>query len=75
MSSYIESPFVIEQRRLQGIVNQCQEDLKQAINQVENQIQHMKEMALKQRQEDDKYYSDQQETVKGLLKKNNFKII
>ena len=69
MSSYIESPFVIEQRRLQGIVNQCQEDLKQAINQVENQIQHMKEMALKQRQKDDKYYSDQQETVKGLLKK------
>ena len=69
MSSYIESPFVIEQRRLQGIVNQCQDDLKRAVNQVENQIQHMKEMAIKQKKTDDKYYSDQQETVMGLLKK------
>lgn len=41
MSSYIETPFIIEQRRLQGIVNSCRNDLKNAVNSLQEQREAM----------------------------------
>ena len=43
MSSYVASPFEIERRRLQGIVNQCRMDLEQAVKEVQDQVDKIAE--------------------------------
>ncbi len=46
MSSYIETPFTIEQNRLQGIVNSCRDDLKNAINSLQEQRDTMHQIGI-----------------------------
>lgn len=46
MSSYIETPFIIEQNRLQGIVNSCRDDLKKAINSLQEQREVMRQIGI-----------------------------
>ena len=67
MSSYIESPFTIEQRRLQGIVNQCNQDLEDAVRQVEDQMDHMLQMEQQQKKKDQQYMNEQESVLSKLL--------
>lgn len=56
MSSYVTSPFVLEQRRLQGILNQCQDDLYNALQEVEKQQEIMKQKEEEQYIKDAQYF-------------------
>lgn len=46
MSSYIETPFTIEQNRLQGIVNSCRDDLNKAIDSLQEQRDVMRQIGI-----------------------------
>lgn len=56
MSSYMTSPFVLEERRLQGIADQCCRDLERALKEVEEQERRMEKLAERQEEEDRDYY-------------------
>ena len=43
MSSYVASPFELETRRLKGIVQECQNELNRAIQEVQAQADRMAE--------------------------------
>lgn len=55
MSSYMTSPFVLEERRLQGIVQQCTADLNNALIAVEMQLQLMETHEQEQKEKDENY--------------------
>lgn len=59
MSSYITSPFVLEERRLQGIVSKCSEEFECALQKVIEQQNLIKEREEKQRQRDQAYFEAQ----------------
>ena len=48
MSSYVTSPFVLEERRLQGIADQCRRDFYLALDQVKGQEEKIRELAERQ---------------------------
>lgn len=56
MSSYVTSPFVLEERRLQGIVNQCCADLNSALQKVQEQQRLMQQKEAEQREKDNSYF-------------------
>ncbi len=55
MSSYVTSPFVLEERRLQGIVQQCSMDLNNALIDVEMQLQSMAAHEQERKEKDENY--------------------
>lgn len=59
MSSYVTSPFVVEERRLQGIVNKCSEDLNIALQNIIEQQNLMKEKEEEQKRIDRLYFVSQ----------------
>ncbi|MBR4027691.1 MAG: hypothetical protein IKJ01_09130 [Lachnospiraceae bacterium] len=56
MSSYITSPFVLEERRLQGIVNQCTQDFNIALQNVRQQQDFINQKAKMQNRKDQQYF-------------------
>lgn len=62
MSSYVTSPFVLEERRLQGIVNRCSEELDLALQKVIEQQNSMKQREEEQKQKDRAYFEAQSGT-------------
>lgn len=54
MSSYVASPFEIESRRLQGIINVCNQNLNQAIHDLQNYQKSLTEKHLEQQRQDRK---------------------
>ena len=61
MSSYVTSPFVLEERRLQGIVNKCNEELQCALRAVERQQEEILRKQKEQEEQDAAYHRGQQE--------------
>lgn len=61
MSSYITSPFTLEERRLRGIVSQCAEDLALALQRVADQQALMRQRAEEEKKRDRMYFSAQQD--------------
>ena len=55
MSSYVTSPFVLEERRLQGIADQCRRDFYLALGQVKGQEEKIRELAERQEESDRNY--------------------
>lgn len=58
MSSYVTSPFVLEDRRLQGIVQQCTSDLNLAIKNIIDQQKLYEEQRKAQEEKDAQYFSE-----------------
>lgn len=67
MSSYINSAFALEERRLQGIVNQCSQELGKAMQELESQMEHMERQEREQQQRDDAYEGNQEAALQQLL--------
>lgn len=59
MSSYITSPYMLEQRRLQGIVDQCSRNLNLAMQDVRRQQELMQQMKKDQANQDKQYFVKQ----------------
>lgn len=74
MSSYVTSPFVLEERRLQGIVNKCSEDLNIALQNIIEQQNLIKEKEEERKRIDKSYFVSQvkadNEHRENLLKKS-----
>lgn len=74
MSSYVTSPFVLEERRLQGIAKKCSEDLNIALQNIIEQQNLMKEKEEEQKRIDRLYFVSQakadNEHRENLLKKS-----
>ena len=56
MSSYVTSPFVLEEQRLQGIVQQCSQDLDRALEKVLEQQQIMLQRQTELREKEIQYH-------------------
>lgn len=61
MSSYVTSPFVLEERRLQGIADQCRRDFFLALDEVKGQEEKIKELAKRQEESDKNYLREKEE--------------
>ena len=59
MSSYITSPFVIEERRLMSIVSQCQQDLEDAISKVTEKSEQLAQQQALQVQSDMEFFNEE----------------
>lgn len=64
MSSYVASPFELETRRLRGIVQQCQNELNRAIQEVQAQADRIVEIQLARLEEEQQYYQSLAEKKK-----------
>lgn len=58
MSSSLTSPYILEERRLQGIVQQCSADLKLAMDKLNNQRKMIEQQRLQQIERDEQYKID-----------------
>ena len=63
MSSYVTSPFVLEERRLQGIADQCRRDFYLALDQVKGQEEKIRELAERQEESDRNYLRERERAV------------
>lgn len=68
MSSSMTSPYILEDRRLQGIVQQCSADLKLAMDKLNSQKKMIEQQRLQQLAKDDKYKVDLNSANKEQLK-------
>lgn len=69
MSSYITSPYVLEQRRLQGIVNQCTANLNKAMEDVRRQQEVMEQQQRDQRCKDQQYFTEREQADEAYRKR------
>ena len=58
MSSSLTSPYTLEERRLQGIVQQCSADLKLAMDKLTSQKKMIEQQRLQQIEKDEQYKID-----------------
>lgn len=63
MSSYLTSPFVLEERRLQGIVDQCSHNFYCALLEVEEQEKRISRLKKRQEEKDSDYYVAKEDAV------------
>lgn len=63
MSSYVTSPFVLEERKLQGIADQCRRDFCLALDEVKEQEEKIRELAKRQEESDKNYRREKEEAV------------
>ena len=66
MSSYVASPFELETRRLKGIVQECQNELNRAIQEVQAQADRMAEIQRARWEEERQYYQSVADNKKKL---------
>jgi len=66
MSSYVASPFELETRRLKDIVQECQNELNRAIQEVQAQADRMAEIERARWEEEQQYYQSVADNKKKL---------
>lgn len=70
MSSYITSPYELEERRLQGILQQCTLELDKAINNVQKQMNVIEQKEREQKQRELQFDQNQHALRTGFLNQN-----